>query len=96
MEETFNIDPTDIPEQTVNIPEQAADTAVQQEHVEQVEQPIRRGRDRPSGRESETRGGNRNAEDNRDARRDARRGAPAGDASDVHMEDVDKFISGHT
>ena len=92
VEETFNID-------SINIPEQAADIAVQQEHVEQMEQPIRRGRGRPPSRECERRGNNRGV-DNRDARRDARsdarrnarsgarRDAAAGDASNVHMKDV--------
>ena len=57
VKEIFDIDSIDISEQTVDIPEQTADIAVQQEQVEQMKQPIRRGRDRSPGREPERRCG---------------------------------------
>ena len=61
----FNIDSIDIFKQTIDI-------AMQQKHVEQMKQSIRRDRDRDrlSDRERAKRESNRDVEDNKDAKND--------------------------
>ena len=53
MKEIFSKDFIDIFEQTVNIFKQTINIAMQQKHVEQIKQSIRRDRDRSSGKEFE-------------------------------------------
>ena len=48
VKEIFNIDSIDISKQTIDIFKQTIDIAMQQKHVEQMKQSIRRGRDRSS------------------------------------------------
>ena len=110
VKETFNIDSIDIFEQTVDIFKQTIDIAMQQKHVNQMKQSICRDRDRSSKRKRERRENNRDV-DNRVARKNARKNArrdvernaernveknaAADDASNVHMKNVQKFISTH-